>query len=130
MTTPHEQVLIIAALNMVDVKGRHHSEIAMDRLIEEVRAYRCALTPVKESLTHEPTPNQPLDEAMKNVGVAQYENFVRLTKSLTPMVRLKEEEVEAVFNSLASFRSWSFTGPQREFANALQDAWIAKNGGK
>lgn len=32
--------LIEAALNMVDVKGRHHSEIAMARLIEAAKKYR------------------------------------------------------------------------------------------
>ncbi len=32
--------LIDAALNMVDVKGRHHSEIAMNRLIEAAKTYR------------------------------------------------------------------------------------------
>lgn len=32
--------LIKAALNMVDVKGRYHSEIAMNRLIEAAENYR------------------------------------------------------------------------------------------
>jgi hypothetical protein len=32
--------LVEAAINMVEVKGRHHSEIAMKRLIEAVRAYK------------------------------------------------------------------------------------------
>lgn len=32
--------LIEAALNMVDVKGRHHSEIPMNRLIEASKEFR------------------------------------------------------------------------------------------
>lgn len=32
--------LIQAAINLVNVKGRHHSEIAMNRLIDAVKAYR------------------------------------------------------------------------------------------
>lgn len=34
------QELVDAALNMVDVKGRHHSEMAMNRLIEAAKAFR------------------------------------------------------------------------------------------
>lgn len=34
------QELIDAGINMVNVKGRHHSELAMNRLIEAVKEYR------------------------------------------------------------------------------------------
>lgn len=39
---PGTTELVEAALNMVDVKGRHHSEIAMNRLIEAAKKYRSA----------------------------------------------------------------------------------------
>lgn len=39
-TETHDWQEIAAALNMVDVKGRHHSEITMNRLIEAAKNYR------------------------------------------------------------------------------------------
>lgn len=45
------------------------------------------------------------------------------------MVRLTDEEAEIAWYASRSNRAWEFTGPQREFSNAIIDAMIKKNGG-
>ena len=74
----------------------------------EMQALIDAFMACEQALAAEPAPNIEVCDSAQ-------------TDKPAPLVRLTEEEV---------FGVWSYTATPMELANALQDAMIAKNGGK